>query len=353
MKKANGHFVISLDFELMWGVRDVAGREAYEKNILGVQQVIPKLLKAFKRHDIHATFATVGFLFFNNKKDLLNGLPAHLPSYRDSNLSPYGTYLNDEVGEDYITDPLHFAPHLVEMIQATTEHEISTHTFSHYYCLEPGQDAATFKSDLRAAMSLAKPKSIEITSIIFPRNQINSKYLRICREVGIIAVRTNENSWLYSARNGNGESKLRRCVRFMDAYINLSGNHCYPAPTRVRSLPIQIPSSRFLRPYNRQLSWLESLRLRRIKKSMTHAAKNNEVYHLWWHPHNFGVNQDENFAFLEKILKHYNYLNKRYGFSSITMSDLARKALPQYGRQKNHITRLRRHVHEDYIPSSL
>ena|GEM_PF-6961988 len=86
---------------------------------------------------------------------------------------------------------------------------------------------------------------------------------------------------------------------------------------------------------------------------MTYAAKHNKVYHLWWHPHNFGINQDQNFAFLEKILKHYDYLNKRYGFFSITMSDLATKALPKYGKQKNYIARRRRQLNEDYLPSSL
>ncbi len=59
------------------------------------------------------------------------------------------------------------------------------------------------------------------------------------------------------------------------------------------------------------------------KKFEDYAAKNNLVYHLWWHPHNFGVNQAENFNFLEKILEHYLYLNKYYNFKSYTMSQLA------------------------------
>ena len=57
---------------------------------------------------------------------------------------------------------------------------------------------------------------------------------------------------------------------------------------------------------------------------MTYAAKNNCTYHLWWHPHNFGINQDENFSFLEKILMHYKQLNKEYQFQSYTMSELAK-----------------------------
>jgi len=73
------------------------------------------------------------------------------------------------------------------------------------------------------------------------------------------------------------------------------------------------------------LERLEWLRLKRIKNSMTYAAKNNLTYHLWWHPHNFGIHQAENIFFLEKILVHYLLLNKEYGFESITMASLAKK----------------------------
>ena len=51
------------------------------------------------------------------------------------------------------------------------------------------------------------------------------------------------------------------------------------------------------------------------------------MYHLWWHPHNFGINQLENFAFLEEILVHYRYLNEKYGFTSCTMSELAHELI--------------------------
>ena len=58
---------------------------------------------------------------------------------------------------------------------------------------------------------------------------------------------------------------------------------------------------------------------------MTFAAKNNLTYHLWWHPHNFGANMEENFKFLEKILQHYKFLNEKYNFQNYTMSSLAAK----------------------------
>jgi hypothetical protein len=56
---------------------------------------------------------------------------------------------------------------------------------------------------------------------------------------------------------------------------------------------------------------------------MTYAARNNLLYHLWWHPHNFGKDQEQNFAFLRDILSHYQKLNQDYGFTSITMGGLA------------------------------
>ena len=68
---------------------------------------------------------------------------------------------------------------------------------------------------------------------------------------------------------------------------------------------------------------MERLRLNRILKSMTHAAKSGEVYHLWWHPHNFGKNQNENLIFLQHILQHFSFLKKEYGFESCSMRSLS------------------------------
>jgi hypothetical protein len=319
---ANGKFVISLDFELMWGVRDKKDKTTYGENILGVHQVIPKLLETFKQHQIKATFSTVGFLFFKTKQELLDNIPAIKPTYNDANLSPYNGHL-DSVGNDFESDLYHFAPQLIKQIQQYPEQEIGTHTFSHYYCLEPGQTIDAFKADLQFAIATAKKYNIPLTSLIFPRNQFNTEYLRVCAELGIYCYRGNEHSWLYKAKNAENESLFRRALRLLDAYINISGHNCYTDDYLKSNSPVNIPASRFLRPFSNKLKVLDSLRLSRIKTSMTYAAKNNLTYHLWWHPHNFGINQKENFNFLHKILSHYVYLNQTFGFESITMSNLA------------------------------
>jgi hypothetical protein len=46
-------------------------------------------------------------------------------------------------------------------------------------------------------------------------------------------------------------------------------------------------------------------------------------FHLWWHPHNFGLNLRENLAFLEELLRHHRNLRERYGVVPMTMGEMA------------------------------
>ena len=58
---------------------------------------------------------------------------------------------------------------------------------------------------------------------------------------------------------------------------------------------------------------------------MTHAAKNNLVFHLWWHPHNFGVNLEKNMSLLLKIIQHYDMLKNKYDMTSLNMGEISNK----------------------------
>ena len=316
-----GKFVISLDFELFWGVRDKRTIESYGTNILGVQQAIPAMLALFDKYQVKTTFSTVGFLFAKNKNELLTYCPAVKPAYKDANLSPYNSF--DKVGNDEQDDSYHFGYSLLQQIKGNGIHEIGTHTFCHYYCLEQGQTPEAFKEDLLAAKKIATDKGITVRSLVFPRNQFNEAYLSVCKEAGIDSYRGNPSSWLYAGRNKNDESLIRRAFRMLDAYINLTGHHCHTKEYVLSSTLINVAGSRFLRPYSKKLSFLESLRLRRIKKAMLHAAKKNKLFHLWWHPHNFGINLQQNINFLEKILCYHQQLRQQYKFCSSTMSEIA------------------------------
>jgi hypothetical protein len=72
------------------------------------------------------------------------------------------------------------------------------------------------------------------------------------------------------------------------------------------------------------------LRLHRVKQGMTAAARTGGIFHLWWHPHNFGVDIEENLALLEAILGHYRLLSDTYGMQSRCMADFASSANPAF-----------------------
>src|SRR5439155_23877914 len=131
--------------ELDWGVRDSRTFRKYGDNLLGVRQAVPAILELFERYEIHATWATVGFLFCRTRAELLAAAPSLRPAYEDPKLDPYRAM--EEIGECEDTDPFHYAASLIALIRRRRFQEIASHTFSHYYCLEPGQDAGCFEED--------------------------------------------------------------------------------------------------------------------------------------------------------------------------------------------------------------
>jgi len=83
----SGALVISLDFELNWGVRDKRRLSDYGRNILGGRKAIPLLLDLFAARRIAATWATVGLAFCGTKDKLIAALPPLRPDYADPRLT--------------------------------------------------------------------------------------------------------------------------------------------------------------------------------------------------------------------------------------------------------------------------
>ncbi|MDQ4068130.1 MAG: hypothetical protein M3203_01420 [Actinomycetota bacterium] len=71
------------------------------------------------------------------------------PHARRLLLPPY----HELVGEIEASEPFHLARSLVDLIRAAPSQELASHTFSHYYCLEPGQDEAAFRADLERVLT--------------------------------------------------------------------------------------------------------------------------------------------------------------------------------------------------------
>jgi peptidoglycan/xylan/chitin deacetylase (PgdA/CDA1 family) len=323
----DGRLVISLDFELHWGVRDRRSTASYGANLRGVWDVVPRMLELFEQRGIRATWATVGFLMAQDRDELLEHVPRIRPHYVDPRLDPYCELVS--IGSDERDDPYHFASSLVGAIIEAPGQELATHTFSHYYAMEPNIAPDALAADLEAALALAARRGVAITSIVFPRNQVSRAALRVCRELGLTAFRGTEHARYQAPRAGTDASRRVRAARMVDTYVPL-GTHHVARPSLVEGM-VNVPASRFLRPWRGTVAMLEPLRVARILTAMSSAARGGAVFHLWWHPHNFGVHQDENLRVLDRILGHYDRLRETHGYRSATMHDVAEEHRARIG----------------------
>lgn len=313
-----GKFVISLDFELHWGVAELWNIKDRIDYFITTRLSIPVVLNLFEQYKIHATWATVGFLFAKNKKQLLEFSPGQRPQYKNEKLSYYSLIDNNEIGNDEQDDPFHYAPSLIAEILKTPGQELGTHTFAHYYCNEPGQTYRQFDADLKAAQSLAMENfKVKLESLVFPRNQFNADYIKVAGENGIKVARSNPNVWFWKKQH-----KFTPLARAADTLMPISSSLAFSENEIINGEVMLLPASRFLRAYVEKEKLVHKMKLYRIKNEMTHAAQNGLVYHLWWHPHNFGYFLEKNLVFLEEILKHYQMLNEKFGFESNSMIEM-------------------------------
>lgn len=318
-------FVVSLDFELHWGIRDHTPIARCRDRLLRTREVVPELLRTFANRGVNATWATVGMLFARERTELDQFMPAARPRYRNDTLSPYPLFAepsSDAVGRGEKDDPFHFAGSLVDAIANTPGQELASHTFSHFYALEPGATEDTFAADMRAAQHIAESRhGRTLRSLVFPRNQENPRYRDTLASLGFTSYRTNPRTWFYRAEER--ETRARRAARLADAYVPIAQDGVAHA-TRDGSLT-QIPSTTFLRPYSPRLRHLERLRIQRIVRAMRKAAEEDALFHLWWHPHNFGTHTRENLRVLDVILDELDSLRRSHGVESLTMEEVARR----------------------------
>ena len=186
-------FVISLDFELFWGVSDVRTIRDYGANVLGVRDALPRMLQLFRSRAIHATWATVGMLMCADDREWNTIRPRVMPGYQDQRLSSY------RLVELTKAHPrLFFARDLVNRIVDTPGQEIATHTYSHFYCNEAGATPPQFEADLDCAIELAR--SLHTLNLLNAQEQF----------AGWIGAKDG----LRFARSGHDHVRLRRRRRY-------------------------------------------------------------------------------------------------------------------------------------------
>ena len=316
-----GTLIVSLDFELFWGMLDCSTLEAYEENVLGGRKAIPQLLELFQKYDIHATWATVGFMFAKDYDELRRYFPEGdlLPTYADGGITPYPLF--EKIGKNEQEAPCFYGQSLIRMVADAPGQELGSHTFSHFYCRERGQTPEQFAADMAAAKRIAEDQGYTLTSVILPRNQCEPEYTDVLRQLGFTAYRDEENDWIHEKIKIR---PLKRLLRLADVYFPLTGLGGY-IPKNENGI-WNLVGSRMYKPILKPLRFLEGIKLARIRAQMRHAAKKGLTFHLWWHPHNIGVLTREHLEQLEGIFAYYQQLRETYGMVSLNMAEAAEKA---------------------------
>ncbi len=308
--------IVSLDFELFWGMHDCTTEEKYGENIMGAREAIPEMLRLFREHSVHATWATVGFLFADRKNDVYRHAPENKPTYENAALSSYP--ILERIGDCESDSPMYYAPSIIKMIAETEGQEIGNHTFSHFYCREAGQTEEQFFADIVSARAIAAEKGYDTVSMVLPRNHCEPEYTRLLEKAGYLVYRDEENDWIHEKIK---PFPLKRLLRLIDVYIPLTGKGGYLP--KIENGIVNLPGSRMYKPYFKPLAFLEWLKVHRIKMQMLNAAKKGLTFHFWWHPHNVGVRQEAHMKQLSEIFSYYSYLREKYGMRSLNMREAA------------------------------
>ena len=310
-----GTLIVSLDFELFWGMLDCSTLDAYGTNVLGGRKAIPRLLELFQKYGIHATWAAVGFLFARDYEELQKYFPEAVPAYQDPALNPYPLF--ETIGKNEEEAPCFYGASLLDLVAKTPGQEIGSHTFCHYYCREKGQTPEQFALDMAAAKQIAQDHGYPVTSVILPRNQCEPEYTAVLRKLGFTAYRDEENDWIHEKISIR---PLKRLLRLMDVYFPLTGLGGYE-PKNEDGI-WNLVGSRMYKPILKPLRFMERVKIMRIKAQMRHAAKHGLTFHLWWHPHNIGVMTDAHLRQLEEIFSYYVELKEKYGMQSLNMREV-------------------------------
>jgi len=315
-----GTFVISIDFELMWGVHDRLTIADYGKNVLGGRQSIPFILSLFEKYGVRATWACVGAMFASSIEELFEYYPVCAQNQVDVPGSIRASMNVYSLGRSEKDDPYHYAPSLLRLISGSFGQEIATHTYTHFACFDRPQSSSTFASDVQSSLNIAKKYNSRIKSIVFPRNQIPSSYLGVLPSLGITHFRGLDSLDRFYASN-------RRLIPFIMHRACRIYDSVLPGVGTIRNNPsahgndlVNVSASRFLRPLTKS-SLYNKLHLIRIKSEILEAAKANRVYHLWFHPHNFGHDLSSSLQRLESILQFFLECKNKYGMRSSCMSD--------------------------------
>lgn len=300
-----GVFTLSLDFELIWGTLDLFGPEKFRAACeIERAVIIDRLLDLFVEYEIPATWCILGHLFLDHC-ETEQGIkhpeiirPAHAWFNRD-------WFEHDPTGDE-CDSSIFFGRNLVEKIRAcSVKQEIGCHSFSHVIFGDQGCSVETANSELAASVEAAKSLGIEMRSFAFPRNEVG--HLAALRRYGFTFYRGPEPHW-YDRAGLPGIFK--RLAHLLEVLI--SAEPPVSLPERTGEGLWNVPGSMIYFPMHGLRRHIPvSFRVKRAVKGLDAAARQNRIFHLWFHPTNLADQTEAMFDGLRRIFDHACSLRAR------------------------------------------
>ena len=309
-----GIFTISLDFELIWGTRDLFGPGRFHEICLRERIVVERLLELFAEFNVSATWCTVGHLFL---RDCAGHEGVKHPEIvrPDHAWVSHDWFEHDPCGNE-TTDPVFYGRALVEKILACrVPQELGCHTFSHVIFGDPGCSKATARTELAECLKLARQMGVEMRSFVFPRNRPG--HLDVLPEFGFTCYRSREPRWYEK-----WPDIVKRAGHLFDVLaateppVSLpqwDENGLWHTPASMLYLPMK-GLRRYFVPV--------SVRVKRAKKGLDAAVKRKRVFHLWFHPTDMAEEIDRMFSGLRLILEYAQTLRERGELEMLPMGAL-------------------------------
>jgi len=306
-------FLLSLDFELLWGFHDLNEKAFWSKQIemSDARVRILQLIEQLEGYEISATWALVGHLFLNS----CNGHE----DYPDSG------WLARDPRSSVSEAPLWYAPDIIETLRGSRMFELACHSFTHAIFSKIDSDTANYELD--EFIKAARDFGVSPRSIVFPRNEVGHKAL--LRSHGIISYRSKPKL-LFNSRFQQG----------LDTIIGLSP----PTPVLPRVSKwgiVEIPGSMPLGfEHSNFMEILKKVQPRdvwrwKIRMGLDQVIQKGGIFHVWMHPNDFRKRlHKSDLAYLLELVSKYR---DRDELQVMTMNEIATTVIKQKNKAVKHL----------------
>ena len=303
-----GSLTISIEVELGWGTHNIQRYDHLSSDGSEERRYLNRLLDACDTHSVPITFDAVGHLFYDE-------CDGHHPG-------PYpDNWFDEDPGTDAETDPLFYAPDIIDAIEERNRHELCTHTFSHVLADELPGEAICF--DIETAQDIHEEHLGRRAKSYVPPNHQTPKY-DILQQHGIRSIRapsdTSDRSQVSRFKELLFGPPVMRDPEIKDDVVE---TYCttYPSLT-ASSLPAgqrtTHPSFRWLPVRTRQ-----RLHQRYLRRTLRIGMNEGRNVHFWCHL--YDLSNEFQWPVIEKFLEHTARMVEDGRLEVLTMEDVDQK----------------------------